>query len=53
MRARKEGNTEIRPFELMSTWVYEEKFLTSIQFLSGMLSFTVVKDDDLERSTQE
>jgi hypothetical protein len=37
----------------MATWIYDEKFLTGIQFLSGTLSFTAVEDDDLERPTQE
>jgi hypothetical protein len=37
----------------MTTWMYDEKFLTGIQFLSGMLPFMMVEDDDPERSTQE
>jgi hypothetical protein len=37
----------------MPTWIYDEKFLTGIQFLSKMLTFTTVEDDDLELPTQE
>jgi hypothetical protein len=37
----------------MVVWVYNEKFLTDMQFLFEMLSFTVVEDDDLEHPTQE
>jgi hypothetical protein len=37
----------------MAMWIYDENFLTGIQFLSGTLSFTTVEDDDLERPTQE
>jgi hypothetical protein len=37
----------------MAPWIYDEKFLTDIQFLPGTLPFTAVKDDDLERPTQE
>jgi hypothetical protein len=37
----------------MVTWIYDEKFLTGIQFLSRTPSFTTVEDDDLERPTQE
>jgi hypothetical protein len=37
----------------MAPWIYDEKFLTGIQFLPRTLSFTAVKDDDLERPTQE
>jgi hypothetical protein len=47
------GSAEIHLGELMATWIYDEKFLTDIQFLSGMQSFTVVEDDDLEHPTQE
>jgi hypothetical protein len=36
----------------MTTWIYDEKFLTDIQFLSGTWPFTTV-EDDLERPTQE
>jgi hypothetical protein len=35
------------------TWIYDEKFLMGIQFLSKTLSFTTVEYDDLERPTQE
>jgi hypothetical protein len=37
----------------MVTWVYDGKFLTSIQFMSRMLPFTAVEDDDLECLAQE
>jgi hypothetical protein len=37
----------------MATWIYDEKFLMGIQFLSGTLSFMTVEDDDRERPTQE
>jgi hypothetical protein len=37
----------------MVTWIYDEMFLMGIQFLSRMLPFMVVEDDDLERLTQE
>jgi hypothetical protein len=35
------------------SWIYYEKFLTDMQFLSGMLPFMTEEDDDLERPTQE
>jgi hypothetical protein len=53
MRDRKGQSAEIHPCELMTMWMYDEKFLTSIQFLSRMLPFMMVEDDDPERSTQE
>jgi hypothetical protein len=37
----------------MATWIYDEKFLTGTQFLSGTMSFTMVEDNDLEHMTQE
>jgi hypothetical protein len=37
----------------MTTWIYDEKFLTGIEFLSGMLPFMAVEDDDLNHPTQE
>jgi hypothetical protein len=37
----------------MATWIYDEKFLTGTQFLSGTLSFTMIEDNDLEHMTQE
>jgi hypothetical protein len=52
-RARKGGSAEIRPSELMTQWIYYEKFLTDMRFLFGMLSFMTEEDDDLERLTQE
>jgi hypothetical protein len=52
--ARQKGRSaEIHPSKLMTMWIYDEKFLTGIQFLFGTLSFMTVEDDDLERPTQE
>jgi hypothetical protein len=52
--ARQKGRSaEIHHSELMTMWIYDEKFLTGIQFLFGTLSFMTVEDDDLERPTQE
>jgi hypothetical protein len=51
--ARKGGSAEIPPCELMAMWIYDEKFLTDMRFLFRTLSFTVGKDDDLERPAQE
>jgi hypothetical protein len=31
----------------MAMWIYDEKFQTGIQFLSGTLPFMTVEDDDL------
>jgi hypothetical protein len=50
---REVGSSEIHPCELMATWIYDEKFLIGIQFLSRMLSFTMVEDNDLESPNQE
>jgi hypothetical protein len=50
---RKGESAEIHPYKLMATWIYVEKFLMGIQFLSETLSFMVVEDDDLEHPTQE
>jgi hypothetical protein len=47
MHARKWGSIEIHPGELMAMWIYDEKFQTGIQFLSGTLPFMTVEDDDL------
>jgi hypothetical protein len=44
---------EFHPYKLMVTWIYSEKLLTIIQFLSETLPFTTVEDDDLQRPTQE
>jgi hypothetical protein len=52
-RARKGGSAEIHPGELMTTWVYDEKFLMGMQFLFEMLSITMREDNDLEHPTQE
>jgi hypothetical protein len=51
--ARNEGSAEIRPGELMTSWVYDEKFLAGTWFLFRMLSFTAEEDDDPEHPTQE
>jgi hypothetical protein len=37
----------------MASWIYDEKFLTDMRFLFGMLPFTTGEDDDLEHLTQE
>jgi hypothetical protein len=37
----------------MTTWIYNEKFLTDIRFLIRTLSFTTREDNDLEHLTQE
>jgi hypothetical protein len=47
------GSAEIRPCELMSSWIYDEKFPMGMQFLFKMSSFTAAHDDDLERPTQQ
>jgi hypothetical protein len=44
------GSVEIRPCELMASWIYDEKFPTGMQFLFGTLSFTVAHNDDLNKS---
>jgi hypothetical protein len=50
---RKGGNAEIRPDELMASWVYDEKFPTDMQFLFRTLPLTVGEDNDLEHPAQE
>jgi hypothetical protein len=50
---RNGGSADIRPCELMTPWVYGEKFLMGMRLLFGTLPFTAVQDDDLERPTQE
>jgi hypothetical protein len=37
----------------MASWIYDEKFLTAMQFLFGTSSFTVAHDDDLEQQAQQ
>jgi hypothetical protein len=37
----------------MAPWIYDEKFLTGMQFLFRTLSFTVGEYDDLEHLAQE
>jgi hypothetical protein len=37
----------------MVSWIYDEKFLTDMQFLFGMLSFIAREDDDFEHPVQE
>jgi hypothetical protein len=37
----------------MASWIYDEKFLTGMQFLFRMSSFTVAHDDDLEHMAHE
>jgi hypothetical protein len=50
-RARKGGNAEIHPCELMASWIYDEKFLTGMQFLFETSSFTATHDDDLNKKS--
>jgi hypothetical protein len=52
-RVRKGESAEIRPCELMASWIYGDKFLTGMQFLFGTSSFTAMHDDDLEHSAQQ
>jgi hypothetical protein len=47
--ARKRGSAEIHPGELMTPWVYDEKFLMSMQLVIEMISFKAGEDDDLEQ----
>jgi hypothetical protein len=37
----------------MAPWIYDEKFLTGMQFLFRTLSFTAGEYDDLEHLAQE
>jgi hypothetical protein len=37
----------------MTLWIYDDKFLTGMQFLFETLSFTTGEDDDLEHPAQE
>jgi hypothetical protein len=37
----------------MASWIYDDKFPTSMQFQFGTSSFTTVHDDDLEHPTQQ
>jgi hypothetical protein len=45
------GSAEIRPCELMASWIYDEKFSTGMQFLFGTSSFTATHDDDLNKKS--
>jgi hypothetical protein len=47
------GSTEIRPCELIASWIYDGKFPTGMQFLFGTSSFTAVHDNDLEHPAHE
>jgi hypothetical protein len=47
------GSAEIHPDGLVASWVYDEKFLTTMRLLFRTLSFTMEEDNDLERLTQE
>jgi hypothetical protein len=51
--ARKGENIEIHLGELMTSWNYDEKFLTDMQFLFRTLPFTMGEDNDLEHPAQE
>jgi hypothetical protein len=35
----------------MASWIYDEKFLTSMQFLFETSSFTAAHDDDLNKKS--
>jgi hypothetical protein len=37
----------------MTSWIYDEQFLTGMRFLFGTLLFTAGEDDDLNHPTQE
>jgi hypothetical protein len=37
----------------MTSWVYDEKFLTDMQFLFRTLPFIAGEDDDLEHPAQK
>jgi hypothetical protein len=37
----------------MASWIYDEKFPTSMQFLFGTSSFIAAHDDDLEHPAQQ
>jgi hypothetical protein len=50
---QKGGSAEICPCKLMATWIYDEKFPTSMQFLFRSSSFTAAHDDDLEHPAQQ
>jgi hypothetical protein len=45
------GSAEIRPCELMPSWIYDEKFLMGMQFLFETLSFIAAHDDDLNKKS--
>jgi hypothetical protein len=37
----------------MASWIYDEKFLTGMQFLFAPSSFTTAHNDDLEHPAQQ
>jgi hypothetical protein len=37
----------------MASWIYDEKFLTGMQFMFVTSSFTVAHNDDLEHPAQK
>jgi hypothetical protein len=47
------GRAEIHPCELMTSWIYDDKFSTSMQFLFKTSSFIAAHDDDLEHPAQQ
>jgi hypothetical protein len=52
--ARQEGESaEIRPCKLMTSWIYDKKFSTGMQFLFRKSPFTAAHDDDLEHPAQQ
>jgi hypothetical protein len=52
--ARQErGSAEIHPYELMASWIYDDKFPMGMQFLFKTSSFTTPHDDNLEHPAQQ
>jgi hypothetical protein len=49
----KKESAEIHPYELMVSWIYDEKFPMGMQFLFGTSSFTVAHYDGLEHPAQQ
>jgi hypothetical protein len=47
----KGGSAEIHSYELMTSWIYDEKFSTGMQFLFRISSFTAAHDDDLNKKS--
>jgi hypothetical protein len=47
------GSVEIHPCELMTSWIYDEKFPADMQFLFGTSLFALMHDVDLECPAQQ